>query len=673
MNKTINPVNNKLWKDFLVTISDEDFFNIIRNYLGPVQTPYNKHDLIEKLCLFIQRDEIQQLILDQVDTADMELLSVIDVLGAKSIEQLCTFFDTIYSQRSIYSRLLNLFDRLLILRHPEHRQFVLNPYFRAGLISRGLGKLTPPESTAHVDGKTIWFNDNIVIAALSIIKEQQETVCASGSLKKTLVSRFKQTVAAASGWTAEEMGIFNISLCFLGLLERKNQNCIVHFPHWKTFSILSFQQRFSYYCASYIVAMHYGQKYTEQITTMPIFQISEHIQPTAELLHPFIQSLKPTVKYSRIMLRQIITLHEAKALFPIETILSGLMNLSIIIQHEDGFVVNPELKNFLENNPEHSHSSLNVHSDYNITVHPRADFSEKITIASMCHLRICDNVCRFELTRESVFSGLALGIKRGEFLQILQRLDNTIPQNISFSIENWENEYFTVNIQAGYLLKVDKNAALVQNLAVRLKCVEDLGNGNFLFPADDLQWIEVLEDAGFAIRKLFNSVVNTYDPPLPPLTPFTEKPFPKIHREADRSQQREQQKRSAQRRHELEQQVEELNFTEDQKTDLKRRIQDGLLLIPEQFETAARTEITEASGLNYGAKMRLIETAIKKGNMLEISITGSKEIFLVRPVHITKNSRSDILHAVQYEEEIDIYVEKMRHIKRLSNNLFNSI
>ena len=37
------------FKSTLLTLADDAFFELIRNYLGPIKTPFNKHDLIAQL------------------------------------------------------------------------------------------------------------------------------------------------------------------------------------------------------------------------------------------------------------------------------------------------------------------------------------------------------------------------------------------------------------------------------------------------------------------------------------------------------------------------------------------------------------------------------------------------------------------------------------------------
>ena len=44
------------WRESLSTMNDEQFFDIIRTYLGEIHTPYNKDKLIESLSEIFRKE-----------------------------------------------------------------------------------------------------------------------------------------------------------------------------------------------------------------------------------------------------------------------------------------------------------------------------------------------------------------------------------------------------------------------------------------------------------------------------------------------------------------------------------------------------------------------------------------------------------------------------------------
>ncbi len=721
------PQQFKLWEDFLVSISDEEFINIIHNYLGSVSAPFNKRELIERLRFFIQSDDIQQATLDRIDTDDMEILSIIDAGNFRSEEQIFLTLDILPHIAS--TRLLNLLDRLLVFRHPGNRNFLVNPHFRDGLISRGLTALLQPERPAQANVASIddiadadnraaadisvnntnipslWFNDDTAIGMFSILKEKQSVLTKRGAFRKPFLARIDKSLPHFSNQRNWKALISIDSLDCLGLLERTGQEIRAHLQNWRAFGQLSPEQRHIYYWAAYIALRYFDEQYeyfVDDFDSPSLPQFTKDVLPIAEFISAFIRSLQPGAIYKLITFDRVRAMQNIESPIPFTTIVIGLYHLDVFIPQTHGndpmnteVMLNPKLGALIktrsgiespDKNPdkkpdtaENSNSSLAlVHGDFHITLHPGIGFHEKLTIAALCKLQICENICRFELSRESLLSGFAEGIGRGELLQTLRSLNASVPQNISFSIEDWEHEYFRITLQSGYLVNIDKKAELIRSLTPRLNSVKDLGNGNFLFPSDDLRWITILEKAGFAVRSVFDAVVNRHKPPQPPPSPFTEHPAapPAIHEKPRGAIQKKHWERSLRHRKKLELQVDTLNRSDDQKAELRRRIQNGTILTLEQLKiTVFHSQSTEAGTPDHNAKLLLIQKAIDNDNLLEISMTGDfpNTSMLIKPFMIMKARGADVLQGLYLKRSCVIEIENIHRIKRIITNLFQRI
>ena len=55
------------WQRSVLTLPDAVFFDLMRNYLGDISTPFNKHALIERLVRFLKRKEIRSRIVALLD------------------------------------------------------------------------------------------------------------------------------------------------------------------------------------------------------------------------------------------------------------------------------------------------------------------------------------------------------------------------------------------------------------------------------------------------------------------------------------------------------------------------------------------------------------------------------------------------------------------------------
>ena len=65
------------WRDYLTTMSDKRFFNLIHIYLGEVKTPYNKQKLIEDLSSFLRKEDHKKTIASLLSQNDIKILTAI--------------------------------------------------------------------------------------------------------------------------------------------------------------------------------------------------------------------------------------------------------------------------------------------------------------------------------------------------------------------------------------------------------------------------------------------------------------------------------------------------------------------------------------------------------------------------------------------------------------------
>ena len=64
-----------IWQQALYSVSDDAFLSIMRNYLGPIQTPFNKPNLIHQLTTFLTSDETQKRIIFLIHPSEGKVFS----------------------------------------------------------------------------------------------------------------------------------------------------------------------------------------------------------------------------------------------------------------------------------------------------------------------------------------------------------------------------------------------------------------------------------------------------------------------------------------------------------------------------------------------------------------------------------------------------------------------
>ena len=75
-----NKASPQLWADCISSLSDSKFFDMMRLYLGEIETPYNKQRLIEQLAGFIRKEENLTSILTLLDVFDIKVLTAISLI-----------------------------------------------------------------------------------------------------------------------------------------------------------------------------------------------------------------------------------------------------------------------------------------------------------------------------------------------------------------------------------------------------------------------------------------------------------------------------------------------------------------------------------------------------------------------------------------------------------------
>ncbi|MEJ5189740.1 MAG: hypothetical protein WHT84_11060, partial [Breznakiellaceae bacterium] len=104
------------WKEALLALPDGTFLQLIRAYLGPVKTPYNKSRLVEDLQSFLSQDEVQRAVEIYLDPFDWQCVAAILFLGEPELADVLYFFEAEYSLGILHERLVNLEERLIVFR-----------------------------------------------------------------------------------------------------------------------------------------------------------------------------------------------------------------------------------------------------------------------------------------------------------------------------------------------------------------------------------------------------------------------------------------------------------------------------------------------------------------------------------------------------------------------------
>ena len=117
MSKSVTTV--EVWKECISSLSDSKFFELMRLYLGEIETPYNKQRLIEQLAGFIKNPANSDSMIALLDEYDIKLLTAIAFVPNATQDTLVQFFTAEYTMADIFSGLSNLTARLFVFEQKD--------------------------------------------------------------------------------------------------------------------------------------------------------------------------------------------------------------------------------------------------------------------------------------------------------------------------------------------------------------------------------------------------------------------------------------------------------------------------------------------------------------------------------------------------------------------------
>lgn len=213
------------WAAALLTSSSEALLGAVRNYIGPVKTPFDKRDLVGKLEAFLRRPETRDSIFSLLDQLDCKILSTSLLVGPVPDQSLKELFLGEIPLFELGVRISNLLDRLLLFRYQVggRRYVAVNPLFENELT----GKILKP-AALFGNGGTDPSKLKEALPAMADAKAAVALFCflfhAPLSMRKTgiLNKRASERAAALlpelSSTSVDRPGILARSLAAVGVL-----------------------------------------------------------------------------------------------------------------------------------------------------------------------------------------------------------------------------------------------------------------------------------------------------------------------------------------------------------------------------------------------------------------------------------------------------------------------
>lgn len=693
----MNSMNH--WADAFEAMPEEQFFKLIRLYLGEVQTPYNRQRLISQLASFIKNAENTQSILSYLDKKDITFLTAIYLIPNVSQQTLLDFFSGI-GISDFYATLSNLSERLIIYstkdKYSDNVCYHINPILFEPLKPYlSIESIFPEHKIEnHFVEDSFCLSQNFLAAFISYIRINKIGCKNDGTIKKNDFTKLEE--------------IFLEQICYLqllvnaflnlSLLKDDGKSFILNNSRIEEFAKLSQFEQYSLLCvASCCHFSREGLRKYAQLLMNVLNSIPEEGFTAKEVLRLLVlastqkenkSSFGTKSRFSQILEQTKIKEQSENSnqesnvsanLFEvmIESAISfGLLTFSGTTENGTKIYKKnklPELIPITDNIPK----VLNIDSSFTVTLMPGLSLDSLLPLLSFISIKKSGIVTEFEITRQSISVGFDEGWNPNSIFSELEKFINyELPQNLKINVLEWYKSYSSARLFSGYVLKVtDSNIAIAENNPKIKKYIkEKLAEGIYLLDISiDSDIKTFIKDSGLdflgKIQQAEPSPENLSFPKL------FENPSVLISLEETLKSSNKKTlnvKESHQKITKLEELVKQKEISQQQKESLLYKISNRLILSENQLNsTSIRTEILEADGMDFAGKNHLIEVAIKEDDMMELTFpSGNSSGFFTivgKPLKIVKKVGESIVEfQCEPSKEIENFlISKITHLKRI--------
>lgn len=687
--------NIQPWTDYILSLSEEKFFYLMRLYLGEIKTPFNKVKLVSQLASFLRSKESLENILTFLDETDIEFLTAVKYLPSLSVQTLVSFFSDEYSESFIYTRAANLKDRLLV--YTEKNDSGTEEYFRLNpLLEDELSEYLDPETIlpeaeiSEVSFDTPFsLSPNFLASFISYININGCSLKADGKFKKTDLANLETIF----GDRLECLQLLITAFVNLSLVREGEKSLLIDAKHFEIFASLpEFSQYLILATASAVKLSRDSMKRQTQIladclasvpeggcTRSYFIRLSRLISQRGSLV-----SKGPSGGVSRFSKLLNMAKNDSSASFDSANVMEsvfesvcqfGLLRIKGINEKGENIYVTGESTDNVYTDSQNSPKVLSINGASSVMLLPGLSLKNLLPLTNFLQIISSSTVTEFEISKKSV----SKAFDRGMSLEKVQRLlsDNAtfeLPQNLLINLEEWHNSYASAILYKGFVLKVSaSNITRVENNPSLSGFIsEKLAEGIYLLKLPlDSDPTAFLKASGLDFMGSVKSVEKENEVFV----------FPSISGGHDCSIKIPEEKEfkissvsdAIKTKEALLKKLESLSFGEMQKENLQNKIENNLIVSEAQLEsTAFRTEILEADAMDFHGKIHLVEASIKNHDMLEVFIAsgpnGNETSSLFgSPVQLIKHEGEAILKLLTEpdHETVTIFISKVSHIKRI--------
>ena len=642
------------WRESFCTLPDKFFFELVRIYLGEVKTPYNKQKLAEEIGVFLRKKETRESIVKFIDSTDIKILTAIKFLNEPDVEKLEKFFSSSIQQGEFYSAVASLEERLLIFsvrgKNSEKNLIKINPYLEddlSGLLN--LQNLISPENAKKFPERRLKISSELLAVFICYISSHPDICKNNGELKKKAASDLAEIFQ--ENFNKEFFETLFKALKNLHLVQEDSEGkgFFVDWQKLELFSNLTFGNQSAYICAACTGSFSRSMILSSaEIFFKTLSFLKQEVYTRQKILQiAFLLKDKNSrysensfSRFSRIVAFGASAENSCVDSNFLDAMLDCAIELGIVDSVSEGeneFVCVNQI--FEEKK---SQGSLSIDAGFSITVLPGFLLSELVPLIKFLCPKKCDTAAVFEITRQSVLKAFDFEMTKEQISAILKKYSHyEIPQNLLVSLDEWADSYDSAALYKGYVLKIRPENSIVIEKKISSYIIEILSPGIFLmnFSSD--------EQAKNCVARLgldFVGNVKSAKKTAPALG------FPEIDFDSkilscsseilstENSMALGSKKEVSKILEDFKNQLENISASAEQKEGLVDRIKRRVVLSSDQLRPeSVKFELTEASGMNFTGKLRVLESALQNEDLVELEMSTTKEILIGVPRAVVKN------------------------------------
>ena len=663
------------WSDALLTSGTEALLGAIRNYIGPIKTPYDKRDLVSRLEAFLRRAETKETILALLDSLDARILGSSLLLGPVSEQALKDLFIGELPLFELGVRISNLLDRLLLFRYQSggRRLVAVNPLLEEELRARALDPALffGPRDEASVPSGELFaaaVDARSAIALFTFLFHTPVAMRKGGGLTKRAAERAAALLPELAAAPGDRLGALARSLAASGSLSPREEE---RAPDREAFSrlVAAWGEDLPYYLAASLAVEDLeggapGAEDREAFSgggggaadSLAMVLVSAMLALPERLALP----RASLMRWLRIVARLSgLALDPGAALAPLE-------EFGLLAACDGGVARMSPARAVCGAAP--GLGILVAEGSHALHLMPEGSLDDRLFVGCVARPVAVGTVWSFEVERETVRRAFGAGLSAQAIALRLESLSaSSLPQSFAFSLGAWEEEYRSLRLYRGFVLAADERQRLAIERSVALGRIvaEKLAPGvYFLSVSGPDEALAALAAAGLESPPLIQAGPRRgARKGSPPPASAPEAAFggaaPSARQWIDALRDLagpggfspggpglDPEPRLAALRAALA----VSQRSEDERRELADRIERRLVLTERQIaQSDPRTERLEAGGLDYLGKVRVVERALRSpGDRLEVlyRLPGEEPVrALLRPVRLDKNEKGLVLEA----------------------------